>query len=75
MAKFYYQKSGSKEPLNVYNDTNAMYQDEIWKTSSGSGPEGENGGMNTRTSDQVKLEPSMFHIRRKSKSHLDLSTQ
>ena len=76
MAKFYYRKSASKEPLNEYNDTSPQYYDDVWKTNSDSGADREVGGFSTRTSDQVNLKPnSMHHQRRKSKSHLDLSTQ
>ena len=71
MAKFYYRKSatGSREPLND------GYENEIWKTNSDSGIEREIDGVSSLASDQVNLKPSMYHIRRKSKSHLDLSTQ
>jgi TAG lipase / steryl ester hydrolase / phospholipase A2 / LPA acyltransferase len=69
MAKFYYRKSASKEPLNEYDDS-------IKKTSSDSYMDRELGSlsMNTQNSHSANAKV-MYHVRQKSKSHLDLSSQ
>jgi TAG lipase / steryl ester hydrolase / phospholipase A2 / LPA acyltransferase len=65
MAKFYYRKSASKEPLNEYES--------IQKTPSDSFID-RDVSSNRRSSERISPKASR-HTRIKSKSHADLSTQ